>query len=162
MKQALYKGAVLTCDVPEHGLKRGDIVKLVDHHVVFNAVGDTIAVTARPQHRPRTAPQRRNPLRPIADRLAASAKTPTVPFTAACVPNRSLFRLDPVLFAMPSKISRVRPEVRVGGPEQFAPSQFLEQISIFTRLIKKLLRHDHSKLICDRPKAMVKAPARRF
>ena len=48
MKQALYKGAVLTCDVPEHGLKRGDIVKLVDHHVVFNAVGDTIAVTAVP------------------------------------------------------------------------------------------------------------------
>ena len=41
----------------EHRLKRGDIVKLVDHHVapdgtegysikVFNALGDTIAVTA--------------------------------------------------------------------------------------------------------------------
>ena len=44
---------------PEHRLRRGDIVKLVDHHVapdgaegysieVFNAVGDTIAVTAVP------------------------------------------------------------------------------------------------------------------
>ena len=57
MKLELYTDAVLTCDVPEHRLKRGDIVKLVDHHVepdgtegysieVFNAVGDTIAVTA--------------------------------------------------------------------------------------------------------------------
>jgi hypothetical protein len=56
MKFELYKDMVLTCDVPEHRLKRGDIVKLVDHHVapdggegysieVFNAVGDTIAVT---------------------------------------------------------------------------------------------------------------------
>jgi uncharacterized protein DUF4926 len=55
MKQALYTDVVLMCDVPEHRLKRGDIVKLVDHHVapdgtdgysieVFNAVGDTIAV----------------------------------------------------------------------------------------------------------------------
>jgi hypothetical protein len=46
----------LTCDVPEHRLKRGDIVRIVDCHVapdgiagysieVFNAVGDTIAVT---------------------------------------------------------------------------------------------------------------------
>ena len=59
MKQALYEDAVLSCDVPEHHLRRGDIVKLVDHHVapdgtegysieVFNAVGDTIALTAVP------------------------------------------------------------------------------------------------------------------
>lgn len=59
MKLELYKDAVLTCDLPEHRLKRGDIVKLVDHHVapdgtegysieVFNAVGDNIAVTAVP------------------------------------------------------------------------------------------------------------------
>jgi hypothetical protein len=59
MKQALYKDAVVTRNLPEHRLKRGDIVKLVDHHVapdstegysieVFNAVGDTIAVTAVP------------------------------------------------------------------------------------------------------------------
>ena len=59
MNLELYTDAVLMCDVPEHRLKRGDIVKLVDHHVapdgkegfsieVFNAVGDTIAVTAVP------------------------------------------------------------------------------------------------------------------
>jgi hypothetical protein len=55
----LYTDAVLKCDVPEHRLKRGDIVKPVDRHVapdgtegcsieVFNAVRDTIAVTAVP------------------------------------------------------------------------------------------------------------------
>ena len=59
MKLELYKDAVLTCDLPQHRLRRGDIVKLVDHHVapdntegysieVFNAVGDTIAVTSVP------------------------------------------------------------------------------------------------------------------
>lgn len=59
MKQALYNDAVLTCDVPQHRLKRGDMVKLVDHHTPpdgtedypienFNAVGDTIALTAVP------------------------------------------------------------------------------------------------------------------
>jgi hypothetical protein len=60
MKLKLYKDAVLTCDVPEHRLKRGDIVKLVDRHPaldgsygysieVFNAIGETIAVTAVPE-----------------------------------------------------------------------------------------------------------------
>ena len=55
MKFELYKDAVLTRDVPEHRLKRGDIVKLVDHHVardgsegysieVFNAGGDRKSV----------------------------------------------------------------------------------------------------------------------
>ena len=41
---------MLACDVPEHRLKRGDIVKLVDYHVTpdGNAVGDTIVVTAVP------------------------------------------------------------------------------------------------------------------
>jgi hypothetical protein len=60
MKFELYTDVALTCDVPEHRLRRGDIVKLVDHHVaadgtegyysieVFNAVGDTIAVTSVP------------------------------------------------------------------------------------------------------------------
>jgi hypothetical protein len=59
MNLELHTDAVLTCDVPEHRLKRGDIVKLVDQHIapdgtegysieVFNAVGDTIAVTAVP------------------------------------------------------------------------------------------------------------------
>jgi len=59
MKMELYTDAMLTREVPEHRLRRGDIVKLVEHHVapdgtdgysieVFNAVGDTIAVTAVP------------------------------------------------------------------------------------------------------------------
>ena len=59
MTLELYKDAVLTHDVPEHGLKRFDIVKLVDEHVardgslgysieVFNALRETIAVTAVP------------------------------------------------------------------------------------------------------------------
>ncbi len=59
MKFEIYPDMALTYDLPEHRLRRGDIVKLVDHHVapdgtpgysieVFNAVGDTIAVTAVP------------------------------------------------------------------------------------------------------------------
>lgn len=59
MKFDLYTDAALKCDVPEHRLRRGDIVKLVEHHValdgtegysikVFNALGDTIAVTSVP------------------------------------------------------------------------------------------------------------------
>lgn len=53
----LYKDAVLTRDIPEDRLCRGDVVKVIDHHPVpggedgysievFNAVGDTIAVTS--------------------------------------------------------------------------------------------------------------------
>lgn len=59
MKLELYHDVALTCDLPEHRLRRGDIVKLVDHHAapdgtdghsieVFNAVGDTITVIAVP------------------------------------------------------------------------------------------------------------------
>ena len=59
MKFELYTDVALTCDLPEHRLRRGDIVKLVDHHVardgtegysieVFNAVSETIAVTSVP------------------------------------------------------------------------------------------------------------------
>ncbi len=59
MNLELFKEHKLTCDLPKHWLKRGDIVKLVDHHVapdgtegysleVFNAVSDTITVTAVP------------------------------------------------------------------------------------------------------------------
>jgi len=58
-KLELYTDAALTCDLSEYRLRRGDIVKLVDHHVapdgtegysieVFNAVGETIAITAVP------------------------------------------------------------------------------------------------------------------
>jgi uncharacterized protein DUF4926 len=60
MKFELYTDVALNCDVPEHRLKRGDVVKLVDHHFapdgtegysieVFNALGDTIAVTVVPE-----------------------------------------------------------------------------------------------------------------
>ena len=56
-KLELYADAMLACDLPEHRLRRGDIVKLVEQHTahdgtegysieVFNAVGDTIALTA--------------------------------------------------------------------------------------------------------------------
>ena len=59
MKLELYTHAVLACDVPEHRLKRGDIVKLVDHHVapdgtegysieVFNAVAAVAATALEP------------------------------------------------------------------------------------------------------------------
>ena len=60
MKFELYTDAVLTCELPEHRLRRGDIVKIVEHHVardggegysieVFNALGETMAVTAVPE-----------------------------------------------------------------------------------------------------------------
>ena len=60
MKFELYRDMVLTRDVPEERLKRGDIVKLVEHHPVpqgedgysaevFNAVGDTLAVITVPE-----------------------------------------------------------------------------------------------------------------
>ena len=57
MKFELYKDVVLKRDLPEERLKRGDIVKLVEHHVapdgeagysaeVFNALGETLTVIA--------------------------------------------------------------------------------------------------------------------
>ena len=60
MKFELYKDVPLTRDVPEERLKRGDIVKLVEHHFdrdgedgysaeVFNAIGDTLAVISLPE-----------------------------------------------------------------------------------------------------------------
>ena len=66
----LYTDAALSRDIPEHRLRRGDLVKVVDlsrrsdakadHHPspngesgysieVFNAIGDTIAITAVPE-----------------------------------------------------------------------------------------------------------------
>jgi hypothetical protein len=55
----LYTEVVLARDIAELGLRRGDLVKVVDHHVApddeegysieaFNALGETIAVTAVP------------------------------------------------------------------------------------------------------------------
>jgi hypothetical protein len=54
-----FRHSISDVDVPQHRLRRGDVVKLVDHHVapdgtegysieVFNALGDTIAVTSVP------------------------------------------------------------------------------------------------------------------
>ena len=59
MKFELYKDVALALDLPEHRLKRGDIVKLVEHHFgtggtegysaeVFNALGDTLTVITVP------------------------------------------------------------------------------------------------------------------
>jgi hypothetical protein len=58
-KFELYTDVALTCGLPEHRLRRGDIIKPIDHHIgpdgtggysieVSNAVGDTIAVTTAP------------------------------------------------------------------------------------------------------------------
>jgi hypothetical protein len=55
----LYTDAALARDLPEYRLRRGDIVKVIDRHTsqtgesgysieVFNAIGDTIAVTTVP------------------------------------------------------------------------------------------------------------------
>jgi hypothetical protein len=60
MRFELYTDAALSRDIPEHQLRCGDVVKVIDRHPspngetgysieVFNAVGDTIAVTAVPE-----------------------------------------------------------------------------------------------------------------
>ncbi len=58
MKFEMFSRVVLKTDVPEHGLRRGDLATIVDFHPgvpgqepgysleVFNAVGDTVAVIA--------------------------------------------------------------------------------------------------------------------
>jgi hypothetical protein len=56
MKYPLFSDVALTRNLPAHGLRRGDVVRLVDHHLgdngkegysieVFNALGDTVLVT---------------------------------------------------------------------------------------------------------------------
>jgi hypothetical protein len=55
----LFEEVVLTKDIPEKGLKKGDVATIVEHHLVsdgedgyslelFNALGDTIAVIILP------------------------------------------------------------------------------------------------------------------
>jgi hypothetical protein len=56
MKFELFSRVALKTDVPENGLRRGDVATIVEHHQgrtgqepgysleVFNAVGDTVAV----------------------------------------------------------------------------------------------------------------------
>jgi hypothetical protein len=57
MKYALFTEMALSRDLLEHGLRRGDVVRIIDDHPcpdgregycveVCNAVGDTVAVTA--------------------------------------------------------------------------------------------------------------------
>ena len=57
VKYKLYSDVALARDLPEEGLRKGDVVRLVDHHVapdgaegysieVFNTLGETIVVTA--------------------------------------------------------------------------------------------------------------------
>jgi len=60
MSLALYQEVALTCDLPEHELRAGDIATLVDFVAnssggeegcvleVFNAVGESLAVVAVP------------------------------------------------------------------------------------------------------------------
>lgn len=62
MKFQLYKQVALARDIPEDGLRKGDIATVVEHHPspkrggedgysleIFNAVGDTIVVTVVPE-----------------------------------------------------------------------------------------------------------------
>ncbi len=60
MTYKLFEEVVLTKDIPERGLKKGDVATIVEHHPVsngedgyslelFNALGDTIAVITVPE-----------------------------------------------------------------------------------------------------------------
>ena len=60
MKHRLFEEVVLGRDIPEKGLKKGDVATVVEHHPasggedgysleVFNALGDTIAVVTVPE-----------------------------------------------------------------------------------------------------------------
>jgi hypothetical protein len=60
MRFELFSEVALAVDVPEKGLKRGDIATVVEYHAVdddedgytlevFNAVGETIAIVTVPE-----------------------------------------------------------------------------------------------------------------
>jgi hypothetical protein len=60
MKHQMLEEIVLTKDIPEKGLKKGDVATVVEHHPVpggedgyslevFNALGDTVAVVTVPE-----------------------------------------------------------------------------------------------------------------
>jgi hypothetical protein len=60
MKFPLFKEVALARDIPEEGLRRGDIAMVVEHHPsskgedgysleVFNALAETIVVTVVPE-----------------------------------------------------------------------------------------------------------------
>jgi hypothetical protein len=60
MKIDLFKRVALRIDIPEHGLRKGDVATIVEHLPgkngddgyaleVFNAIGETIAVITTPE-----------------------------------------------------------------------------------------------------------------
>lgn len=60
MAYKLFEEVVLRKDIPERGLKKGDVATLVEHHPVFggedgyslelfNAIGETLAVITVPE-----------------------------------------------------------------------------------------------------------------
>ncbi|MFP3975769.1 MAG: DUF4926 domain-containing protein [Dehalococcoidia bacterium] len=60
MPHKLFEEVVLRRDIPERGLKKGDVATIVEHHPIsegedgyslelFNALGDTIAVITVPE-----------------------------------------------------------------------------------------------------------------
>jgi hypothetical protein len=60
MTYKLFEEVVITKDIPERRLKKGDVATIVEHHPVsdgengyslelFNALGDTIAVITLPE-----------------------------------------------------------------------------------------------------------------
>lgn len=60
MKYHLFQRIALVWDIPEEGLKRGDVATIVEHHPVangedgyslevFNALGSTVAVVTVPE-----------------------------------------------------------------------------------------------------------------
>jgi hypothetical protein len=57
MKFELYKDVELLTDVPKFGLKKGDVVKIIDysdeHYVLeaFNVLGETIGVFILPENK---------------------------------------------------------------------------------------------------------------
>jgi len=83
MKYELYTRVALGVDLPEEGLRRGDVATLVEHHPgrpgqedgysleVFNAVGETVAVVTvrESQIVPLTAKEVLH-ARPLADKAA--------------------------------------------------------------------------------------------
>ena len=69
MKFELFSRVALQIDLPEYGLRRGDVATIVDHHPVsvgengyslevFNALGETIAVVVLAESQ--IAPMMRN------------------------------------------------------------------------------------------------------
>ena len=80
MKDVLFTRIALKTDLPQHGLRSGDVATIVDHHVgrpdqehgytleVFNAVGESIAVvTVRESQIERLTPNELLHVRPLAE-----------------------------------------------------------------------------------------------